>query len=151
MSSGHIPEDANENEILLEKEVFEANNICCEPHLSELQTLGKTNLIQEVEEDPEKEELKAFTACENSEDQFRHFDMVSDSSDHHFVGASKGLALSQVRDMVHLSLQIYWLTPPSRKDNCFYFPLSMFSLQVKRAWVKKVQQEWSILEKTLPG
>lgn len=116
VSSGHIPEDANENEILLEKEVFEANNICCEPHLSELQTLRKTNLIQEVEEDPGKEELKAFTACENSEDQFRHFDMVSDSSDHHFLGASKGLALSQV----------------------------------KRAWVKKVQQEWSILEKTLP-
>lgn len=116
VSSGHIPEDANETEILLEKEVFEAKNICCEPHPSELQTRGKTNLIQEVEEDPEKEEFKAFTACENSEDQFRQFDMVSDSSDHHFLGASKGLALSQV----------------------------------KRAWVKKVQQEWSILEKSLP-
>lgn len=126
VSSGHIPEDVNGIGILLEKEVFEAKNICCEPHPSELQTRGKTNLIQEVEEDPEKEGFKAFTACENSEDQFRQFDMVSDSSDHHFLGASKGLALSQVRDIFHLSLQIYWLIPSNNLDNPFSFPLSIF-------------------------
>ncbi|KAK3204168.1 hypothetical protein Dsin_018214 [Dipteronia sinensis] len=115
VSSGPISEDANESDILLEKEVFETCNICSELHPSELQTFEKKILIHEVEEKQEKEEFPFSTACEKS-DQFKQFDMVSDCSDHHFLGSSKGLAQSQV----------------------------------KRAWLKKVQQEWSILETNLP-
>ncbi|KAK1557827.1 hypothetical protein Q3G72_032665 [Acer saccharum] len=106
VSLGPISEDANESDILLEKEVFDP---------SELQTFEKKILIHEVEEKQEKEEFSFSTACEKS-DQFKQFDMVSDCSDHHFLGFSEGLAESQV----------------------------------KRAWLKKVQQEWSILEKNLP-
>ncbi|KAI4304368.1 hypothetical protein MLD38_039889 [Melastoma candidum] len=48
---------------------------------------------------------------------FKKFDMVTDSSDHHFFdNAGKGSDTSQV----------------------------------KRGWLKKIQQEWSILEKNLP-
>lgn len=56
-SSDHIPENGNETEILLQNE---SSDIPCEPYPNELQTLGKTNLNQEVEENPEKEEFKAF-------------------------------------------------------------------------------------------
>ncbi|KAL5774471.1 hypothetical protein ACOSP7_012028 [Xanthoceras sorbifolium] len=113
--SGHISEDANESDILLEKEVFETRDICTELHPNELQTWGKKNVNHKVEEQQEKEDFSFSTACEKV-DQFRQFDMVSDCSDHHFLGSSTELALSQV----------------------------------KRDWVKKVQQEWSILETNLP-
>ncbi|TQD88365.1 hypothetical protein C1H46_026109 [Malus baccata] len=52
----------------------------------------------------------------DSVDQFRQFDIIADCTDHHFHGANKELALSQV----------------------------------KRGWMKRVQQEWSIFEKDLP-
>ncbi|XP_031266851.1 probable ubiquitin-conjugating enzyme E2 24 isoform X2 [Pistacia vera] len=113
--SGHISGDANESDLLLKKEISTTCDNCSEPHSTELQTFGQKNLCEEVEDNQEKDGFKLSTACQNPY-QFRQFDMVSDCSDHHFLDASKGLALPQV----------------------------------KRAWMKKVQQEWSILEANLP-
>lgn len=114
-SSGCMPHDAKEIGILFEKEVLETCNHCAELDLSELQTFETTNINQEVEEIEENKGSMMPRPSETSH-QFRQFDMVSDCSDHHFLGESKVLAVSQV----------------------------------KRNWLKKVQQEWSILEKNLP-
>ncbi|KAK9014331.1 hypothetical protein V6N11_005493 [Hibiscus sabdariffa] len=114
-SSGRISRNAKEYGILLEEEVLETCYQCAEQDTSELQILETTNLKQEADE---LEEKKCRTLLEPGEtsSKFRQFDMVSDCSDHHFLGESKVLAVSQV----------------------------------KRSWLKKVQQEWSILEKNLP-
>ncbi|XVF27643.1 hypothetical protein REPUB_Repub14bG0125900 [Reevesia pubescens] len=114
-SSGCMSHDAKEYGILLEKEVLETCNHCAEQDLSELQIFETTNIKQEVEEIEENKGNMMPRPGETS-DKFRQFDMVSDCSDHHFLGESKVLAVSQV----------------------------------KRSWLKKVQQEWSILEKNLP-
>ncbi|MBA0626823.1 hypothetical protein Godav_004416 [Gossypium davidsonii] len=113
--SGCISRNAKEYDILLEKEVAETCHHCAEQDMSELQIFEMTNIRQEVEEIEENKVSMMPKPVETS-DQFRQFDMVSDCSDHHFLGESKVLAVSQV----------------------------------KRSWLKKVQQEWSILEKNLP-
>lgn len=101
--SGHISGDANESELLLKKEISKTCDNCSEPHSTELLTFGQTNLCEEVNEDnQEKDGFKLSTACQNPY-KFRQFDMVSDCSDHHFLDASKGLALPQVRNMTQLS------------------------------------------------
>ncbi|XP_022723291.1 probable ubiquitin-conjugating enzyme E2 24 [Durio zibethinus] len=114
-SSGCISHDAKEYGILLENEELETCNHYAEHDLSELQIFETANIKLEVEEIEENEGSMMPRSGETS-DQFRQFDMVSDCSDHHFLGESKVLAVSQV----------------------------------KRSWLKKVQQEWSILEKNLP-
>ncbi|XWS18390.1 hypothetical protein CRYUN_Cryun32bG0039400 [Craigia yunnanensis] len=114
-SSGCISNDAKEYGILLEKEELETFNNCAEQDLSELQIFETENIKQEVEE-IEENKGGMLPRPGDTSDQFRQFDMVSDCSDHHFLGESKVLAVSQV----------------------------------KRSWLKKVQQEWCILEKTLP-
>ncbi|XWS19599.1 hypothetical protein CRYUN_Cryun31cG0029300 [Craigia yunnanensis] len=114
-SSGCISHNAKEYGILLEKEVLETCNHCAEQDQSELQIFETTNIKQEVKEIEENNGSMLPRPGETS-DRFRRFDMVSDFSDHHFLGESKVLAVSQV----------------------------------KRRWLKKVQQEWSILEKNLP-
>lgn len=124
LSSGQITEDANESEILLQKEV-DTCNVCNEPHPSELETFGNKNLIQEVEENQEKEEFLLSTDLQKL-DNFRQFDMVSDCSDHHFLGASKGLAFSQVRNRAQLSLQTHRLTLPNGLNNPFFFTFPFF-------------------------
>lgn len=65
----------------------------------------------------EAEEDIVLPSCSRPQASFRHFDMITDSSDHHFV------------DQSGMDLQ---------------------SPQVKRVWLKKVHQEWSILENDLP-
>ncbi|KAB1201055.1 putative ubiquitin-conjugating enzyme E2 24 [Morella rubra] len=107
VASDLISEEENESRILHEKQVLET----CEL----LQTSRKTRSEHEVKETLDNEAVPFSINRENS-DRFSRFDMVDDCSDHHFLGAGKGLALSQV----------------------------------KRVWLKKVQQEWSILEKDLP-
>ncbi|XP_044497166.1 probable ubiquitin-conjugating enzyme E2 24 [Mangifera indica] len=114
-SSGLTSGDTNESELLLKEEISKTCDNFSEPHLSELQTFGQTSLCEEVEDNQEKDGFQLAKACQN-QDHFKQFDMVSDCSDHHFLDASKGSALSQV----------------------------------KRTWMKKVQQEWSILEENLP-
>ncbi|KAG2683754.1 hypothetical protein I3760_10G048200 [Carya illinoinensis] len=104
--SGLISENGNESRILHENEVMDS----CEL----LQTFRKKSLDHEVKET--QDDAIPFSTASETSDRFRWFDMVGDCSDHHFLGADKGLALSQV----------------------------------KRVWLKKVQQEWSILEKDLP-
>ncbi|MBA0754368.1 hypothetical protein Gogos_020889 [Gossypium gossypioides] len=96
-----------------EKEVSETCNDSAELDPSEMQIFETTNIKQEVEE---IEENNMMPRLDETSGRYRQFDMVSDCSDHHFLGESKVLAVSQV----------------------------------KRSWVKKVQQEWSILEKNLP-
>ncbi|XVE88043.1 hypothetical protein DITRI_Ditri19aG0037000 [Diplodiscus trichospermus] len=121
-SSGCISHDSKEYSILHEKEILETCNHYAEQDLSELQGQDPTelqifetaNIKQEAEEIEENNGSIMPRAGETS-DEFRLFDMVSDCSDHHFLGESKVLAMSQV----------------------------------KRSWLKKVQQEWSILEKNL--
>lgn len=97
-SSGCMPHDAKEIGILFEKEVLETCNHCAELDLSELQTFETTNINQEVEEIEENKGSMMPRPSETSH-QFRQFDMVSDCSDHHFLGESKVLAVSQVRNM----------------------------------------------------
>ncbi|KAE8716952.1 putative ubiquitin-conjugating enzyme E2 24 [Hibiscus syriacus] len=74
-----------------------------------------TNIKQEIEEIKENNG-SMMPRPNKTSGLFRQFDMVSEGTDHHFLGESKVLAVSQV----------------------------------KRSWVKKVQQEWSILEENLP-
>ncbi|PPR95438.1 hypothetical protein GOBAR_AA25250 [Gossypium barbadense] len=112
-SSSFISHSAKEDDILLEKEVSETCNDSAELDPSEMQIFETTNIKQEVEE---IEENNMMPRLDETSGRYRQFDMVSDCSDHHFLGESKVLAVSQV----------------------------------KRSWVKKVQQEWSILEKNLP-
>lgn len=106
VSSSCMSEDANESDILLEKEVFETRDFSSELHPRELQALGNKNFNHEVEEKQEKEDLSFPKACEKS-NQFRQFDMVNNCSDHHFLGSSEGLALSQVRKTTRLSSKAY--------------------------------------------
>ena len=93
--SGLISEDGNESGIVHEKEVLET----CEL----LHTFRNTSSDHEMEETQDKDNdvLPFSTASENS-DQFRQFDMVDDCSDHHFLGADKGLAVSQARNTTYL-------------------------------------------------
>ncbi|EXC18111.1 putative ubiquitin-conjugating enzyme E2 24 [Morus notabilis] len=112
----HIPEVGSESGIPKEKEVLEGSDLCNEPQIiDELDTFVKKILNQEAKQLPENKDLQQSTYS-NNPDKFRQFDMAADCSDHNFISAGKGFALSQV----------------------------------KRSWVKKVQQEWSILEKELP-
>lgn len=89
--SGLNSEDGNESGSLHEKEVLETSDL--------LHTFRHTSLDHEVEEtlDKDNDVLPFSTASENS-DLFRQFDMVGDCSDHHFLDAGKGLALSQARN-----------------------------------------------------
>ncbi|KAI3456261.1 hypothetical protein Pfo_012924 [Paulownia fortunei] len=78
---------------------------------SEMPQKIKSELIKEANEDI------ALPFGSNNPEPFSQFDMVSDCSDHHFVGGSM---------------------------------MALQPLQVERGWLKKVHQEWSILEKDLP-
>ena len=97
-SSGCISHNAKEYGILLEKEVLESCNHCAEQDLSELQIFETTNIKQEFEE-IEENKVSMMPRPGETSDQFRQFDMVSDCLDHHFLGESKVLAVSQVRNM----------------------------------------------------
>ncbi|XVE51337.1 hypothetical protein DITRI_Ditri02bG0032000 [Diplodiscus trichospermus] len=114
-SSGCVSRDAKEYGILFEKEVFNTCNHCAEQDQIELQISETINLKQDAKE-IEENKGSIMPRCGEISDRFRQFDMVSDCLDHHFLGESKVLAVSQV----------------------------------KRSWLKKVQQEWNILEKNLP-
>ncbi|GKV10906.1 hypothetical protein SLEP1_g22211 [Rubroshorea leprosula] len=114
-TSGPISADREECEILLEKEVLEACDLCVEPDPGELQTFGMGNSKQEVGDNDERKDAM-FSREGEITDWFRQFDMVSDCSDHKFHG----------------------------EGNTQLLP------QMKRSWLKKVQEEWSILEKDLP-
>ncbi|KAL6197157.1 hypothetical protein ACLB2K_032769 [Fragaria x ananassa] len=99
-----------------EKRIVENHDICTEPHsMYESDISGNENLNLEGK-DIEGSIYLPYLKDKESADQFRQFDMLADCADHHFHGASKELALSQV----------------------------------KKGWMKKVQQEWSTLEKDLP-
>ncbi|XP_077229678.1 putative ubiquitin-conjugating enzyme E2 24 isoform X2 [Tasmannia lanceolata] len=88
--------------------------------VDDLQIVTQTSSKQQVEQ---IQENAGISCAEGSKQgQIKQFDTVNDYSDHHFVnGIGKGLTLSQ-----------------------------FCSSQVKRGWLKKVQLEWSILEKDLP-
>lgn len=109
-TSGQVSTNRKEHEL-----EPEACNLCVAPDSSELQPFETANSEQEVEEDDENKDITFPRAVQNP-DQFKQFDMVSDSSDHHFLNESKALVLSQM----------------------------------KRSWLKKVREEWRILENNLP-
>ncbi|KAJ7968561.1 Ubiquitin-conjugating enzyme [Quillaja saponaria] len=119
VSSVHISKDENESAYLIEKEIIETCNPCCESHsTTELQSIEnneKPSPNEVVVESQERIDLSLSVTNDLSE-QFKRFDVKGDCLDHHFFDAGKRLALSQV----------------------------------ERSWVKKVQQEWSILENNLP-
>lgn len=80
----------------------ETHDTCTEPHsMSESETFGNKNLDLEGEEIERNGNLPRLKDKENT-DQFRQFDMVADCADHHFYGASKELALSQVRSLMRI-------------------------------------------------
>ncbi|GAV88562.1 UQ_con domain-containing protein [Cephalotus follicularis] len=115
VSSSHISELGNESDHLREREISGTCELYSDLYPRALQTIGKRKLNAEVKEDQENGTSTLPISGENP-DQFRHFDMVIDCSDHHFLDASKGLVISQV----------------------------------KKSWLKKVHQEWSILQNNLP-
>jgi ubiquitin-conjugating enzyme E2 O len=92
--SSLISEDGDEAGILPEEEVLESCDL--------LQTFRKISLDHEVKETLDNEALPFSATTENSH-QFMQFDMVGDCSDHHFLIAGKGLALSQARNMTYPS------------------------------------------------
>ncbi|KAL4386665.1 hypothetical protein GQ457_09G002460 [Hibiscus cannabinus] len=114
-SSSYFSHGAREYGVLLEKDVLETCNQNAELDLIEMQIFETTNIKREVEEIKENNG-RMMPGPDETSGLFRQFDMVSECTDHHFLGESKVLAVSQV----------------------------------KQSWVKKVQQEWSILEKNLP-
>ncbi|KAE8719927.1 putative ubiquitin-conjugating enzyme E2 24 [Hibiscus syriacus] len=114
-SSSYISHGAREYDILLEKEELETCYRNAELDLIEMQISETTKIKQEVEE-IKGNNGRMMPRPNETSGLFRQFDMVSECTDHHFLGENKVLAVSQV----------------------------------KRSWVKKVQQEWSILEENLP-
>ncbi|KAL3522275.1 hypothetical protein ACH5RR_015109 [Cinchona calisaya] len=104
---------SNQEEVL---ELCDMHPVGTPVNVGHLETTEETKSEQNIKE-VEKEQDCALPSSSKLPEIFRRFDMVSDCSDHHFVGAAgKGQQSSQM----------------------------------KRAWLKKVQQEWSILEKDLP-
>lgn len=93
----HIPEVGSESGISKEKEVLEGSDLCNEPQIiDELDTFVKKMLNQEAKQLPENKDLQHSTDSDIP-DKFRQFDMAADCSDHNFISAGKGFALSQVR------------------------------------------------------
>ncbi|OVA07767.1 Ubiquitin-conjugating enzyme [Macleaya cordata] len=117
--NGSASEDEDKVGSVHGKEVIGCGNLVREEPLSvgnDFETIRKTSFKPEVEEAYDNKELSFSSSCEGP-GHFKQFDMIGDSSDHHFVyGSGKGHTLSQVN----------------------------------RGWLKKVQQEWSILQKNLP-
>ncbi|XP_015890104.1 probable ubiquitin-conjugating enzyme E2 24 [Ziziphus jujuba] len=112
----HVSEVEKESGISNEKQGSETSELCLEPHpISKLEIYDEKRLDEEGNEIQWDKDLPHTTADKNP-NKFRQFDMVPDCLDHHFLEASKGPALSQVR----------------------------------RSWLKKVQDEWNILQKNLP-
>ena len=147
LSSSHCSEDENESGTHV-KGVLNSFNPCTEePHIvvDDLQAAGEKSIKEEIKEIREDKDLPFSSGSKNPE-CFSQFDMVCDCSDHHFFdNAGKGLALSQVRTLLIYLFKLYQLMRPDNQVNSF------FHLQFKRGWLKKVQQEWSMLEKNLPG
>lgn len=98
-SSSFISHSAKEDDILLEKEVTETCNDSAELDPSEMQIFKTINIKQEVEE---IEENNMMPRLDETSGRYRQFDMVSDCSDHHFLGESKALSVSQVRNIIRL-------------------------------------------------
>ncbi|KAF2297693.1 hypothetical protein GH714_002283 [Hevea brasiliensis] len=119
LSSGSFPKDDNQSQTHEERGILENCDLCTEmqPLIpGEMQVFEKTSLKPEANHIQENKELQSLPTNKNVE-RFMQFEMVSDCTDHHFIGgAGRGLALSQV----------------------------------KRSWLKKVQEEWSNLDKDLP-
>lgn len=107
----HISDVEKESGISNEKDVSETGELCLEPlQMPKLETFGEKGLNQEGEEIQWDKDLPHTTSDKNP-NKFRQFDMVVDCSDHHFLEASKGPALSQVRNMAlfSFSFSIYRL------------------------------------------
>lgn len=73
---------------------------------------------------------------------FKRFDIVEDFSDHHY--ASKGNSSKQVATDEHKLIFVM---------ECYVFQDLTISLsyQHSKEWAKRIQDEWKILEKDLPG
>ncbi|XP_042492124.1 probable ubiquitin-conjugating enzyme E2 24 [Macadamia integrifolia] len=116
-SHGSTSEDVNKFYHTHEIEVFEHCKINTEEPPSvgyDMKTFRQTSLKQKIEEQESKE---LFSSGNEKQGLFKAFDIVVDSSDHHFVNESgDGSMLSQA----------------------------------KRGWLRKVQQEWTILQRDLP-
>lgn len=121
LSSSHCSEDENESGTHL-KGVSNSCNPCTEEQhivVDDLQASGETSVKEEIKEIGGDKDLPFSSGSKNPE-QFSQFDMVCDCSDHHFVdSAGKGLALSQVRNTPHFSLNLYQLMHPDSEINSF--------------------------------
>lgn len=108
----------------------------------DLQILGQTILKKDIQVIKDGKEVSLGS---DKPGKFKQFDIVDDYSDHHFVnGTGNGSMLSQVRSQLPF---LFFNQLPI----CYQYSLWFHSSQVKRAWLKKVQQEWCLLEKDLPG
>lgn len=85
---------------------------------------------------------------------FKHFDIAKEPLDHHFLGATE-----QVTTIIFCPRQspsgagtaiAYYLLENASLERVIY-SINGFQVLCGRKWTKKVQKEWSILEKNLPG
>lgn len=114
-TSGPISADREECEILLEKEVLEACDICAEPDPCELYTFGMANSKQEVGDNDERKDVM-FSREGQTTDWFKQFDMVSDCSGHKFLGESITQLLPQVRHIPNHPLKCQWISSNNQED-----------------------------------
>lgn len=137
--------DANKFGILPWEPPSDCQIVKAEEPLSDakdLQILRETILKKDIQM---IKQIKEVSLGSEKPGQFNQFDFVDDYSDHHFVnGTGKGSMLSQVGSWLPFS----FLEPIT---NFLSVHIMIHSLQLKRTWLKKVQQEWCLLEKDLPG
>lgn len=116
MSCSHAIDESQMGN-LDEEDIIETRDMFPDIHSmknSDFDAYRSINVKQTV--DKKSEDIESLpVAITKGFRRFKQFDIVGDSSDHHFADG-KGAALSQI----------------------------------KKGWLKKVQQEWSILEKDLP-
>lgn len=96
---GHLSEDEEKIVVSNEDEVLEL----CDMHpagtpldIGYSETTEETNSVQKIKEVEEEKDC-ALPSSNNHPELFRHFDIVNDCSDHHFVDdGGKGQQSSQV-------------------------------------------------------
>ncbi|OAE35903.1 hypothetical protein AXG93_4259s1070 [Marchantia polymorpha subsp. ruderalis] len=103
--------------------------------LEDEQTQSLADVINAVNSSPDGDD---FVKAESNSEKIKHFDSVKDPADHHYVG--------ETAQAINISFYYNFKTfiPQRNGIETPFMPTN------NRKWVKKIQQEWSILEKNLP-
>jgi len=91
-----------------------------------------------ITDEPENETLRKLRS-------FKQFDTVTDTSDHHFIKSHSSMA--QVSFSKQNLLKAYFVSILILIIRIYI----IFLDQNPKSWATKIQEEWKILEKHLPG